>query len=85
MTRRRITASLNGHHWPQPRALLPLVERRAFRADTRRGFGFAPSPRWVCTRCGMESFQPGELCVPQPIEVVWISSARARPHPEPRP
>ena len=45
MTRRRISATLDGHHWPQPRALLPLVTRRPFRGDTRRGFA-VPST-WV--------------------------------------
>jgi len=36
--RRRVEHSLACHHWCQPRQPLLLVCRRAFRADTRRGF-----------------------------------------------
>jgi hypothetical protein len=49
----------DGHRWPQPRVLLPLVERRAFFVDTRRGF--APSPRYVCIECGLEARSPKML------------------------
>lgn len=65
--RRRVSAILDGHHWPQPRALLPLVERRAFRADTRRGF--VPAPRYVCVECGLEARSPDILCCPVPMDV----------------
>ena len=54
----------DGRHHCQQRALLLLVERRAFRADTRRGF--APTPRWVCTQCGVTSDRPDLLCEPSP-------------------
>ena len=40
--RRRVEHSLACHHWCQPRQPLLLVCRRAFRADTRRGFSQRP-------------------------------------------
>jgi hypothetical protein len=45
MTRRRIDHSTATHHWCQPREHLPLVTRRAFRADTRRPF--PPPSTWI--------------------------------------
>jgi hypothetical protein len=63
--RRRVEHSTSCHHWCQPRLALLLVTRRAFRADTRRGF--APAPRYICAQCGLEAPRPDILCVPRLI------------------
>lgn len=77
-SRRRVEHSASCHHWCQPRLLLLLPSRRAFRADTRRGMlssAFAPSsPRYVCLACGLTADDPELLCDPELIEL----AARAR-------
>jgi hypothetical protein len=58
--RRRIEHSAATHHWCQPRALLVLPARRAFRADMRRDFPQLPAMWLSAGFSGRQGPQDGE-------------------------
>ena len=65
MTNRRRMPTDDRHRcWP--RTVLLLERRRAIRFEPRRGF--APSPRYICLRCGVTARSPKMLCAPEPID-----------------